>query len=87
MSKDLETLQKELLKDRRVVDEINRHLWIESEKAGFDVGFENASRDWIERFSKAWVDYHKTEKKKKTVSSQKSKVKAKAKPSTKRPRK
>ena len=28
--------REKLLKDKRVVEEINRHLWIESEKAGFD---------------------------------------------------
>ncbi len=51
-------LQKKLLSDRRVVDEINRHRWIESERAGQDIGFEQASTDWLERFSKAWMDYH-----------------------------
>ena len=38
---------KELLKDRRVVEEINRHLWIESEKAGYDIGFDKAASDWL----------------------------------------
>jgi hypothetical protein len=53
-----ETNSNELLKDKRVIEEINRHRWIESEKAGFDVGFEKASIDWLENFSKAWMDYH-----------------------------
>ncbi len=48
----------ELLQNREVVEEIKRHLWIESEKAGYDIGFENATRDWLERFSKAWMEYH-----------------------------
>ena len=47
-----------LLKDQRVVDEINRHLWIESEKAGRDIGFEEAKADWMKNFAKAWVEYH-----------------------------
>ena len=47
-----------LLKDQRVVDEINRHLWIESEKAGRDIGFEEAKADWMKKFAKVWVDYH-----------------------------
>lgn len=47
-----------LLKDQRVVDEINRHLWIESEKAGRDIGFEEAKADWLKRFSSAWIAYH-----------------------------
>ena len=64
-SKDLPNAH--LLKDRRVVDEINRHLWIESEKAGFDIGFDHAAADWLARFSSAWMNYHlpknKTKKK------------------------
>ena len=51
-------IEKKLLKDKRVVDEINRHLWIESEKVGRDRGFEWAKEDWLKNFSKAWVDYH-----------------------------
>ena len=49
---------KKLLNNKKVVEEINRHRWIESEKAGHDIGFEQASLDWLERFSKAWMDYH-----------------------------
>lgn len=56
-------LQKKLLSDRRVIDEINRHRWIESERAGQDIGFEQASADWLERFSKAWMDYHMPKRK------------------------
>jgi hypothetical protein len=52
------SLEKKLLKKREVVEEINRHLWIESEKAGFDLGFEKAKIDWLESFSKAWINYH-----------------------------
>ena len=48
----------ELLKNRKVVEEINRHLWIESEKAGYDIGFDSAAVDWLEKFSKAWMNYH-----------------------------
>ena len=53
----------ELLKDKRVVEEINRHLWLESERSGHDIGFENATTDWLERFSKAWMNYHMPKKK------------------------
>ena len=49
---------KDLLKDKRVVEEIHRHLWIESEKAGQDIGFDSAAQDWLVNFSKAWMDYH-----------------------------
>lgn len=49
----------ELLKDKKVVEEINRHLWIESEKAGFNIGFEKAAEDWIRHFSSEWIKYNR----------------------------
>lgn len=54
---------KKLLNDRRVVEEIDRHRWIESEKVGYDIGFEKASTDWLERFSAAWMEYHMPKRK------------------------
>ncbi|GFH99069.1 hypothetical protein IMSAGC004_01471 [Bacteroidaceae bacterium] len=54
--------KEKLLKNKKAVEEINRHRWIESEKAGHDIGFETASLDWLERFSKAWMDYHMPQK-------------------------
>lgn len=56
-------LYSKLLKNKQVIEEINRHLWIESEKAGYDIGFEKAAQDWLERFSKAWINYHMPKKK------------------------
>ncbi|MGE0267637.1 MAG: hypothetical protein AB7S78_04180 [Candidatus Omnitrophota bacterium] len=56
-------LYSKLLKNKQVIEEINRHLWIESEKAGYDIGFEKAAEDWLERFSKAWINYHMPKKK------------------------
>ena len=53
-----EDLTKKLLKDKRVVEEIHRHLWIESEKAGYDIGFDKAAEDWLKNFSKAWMSYN-----------------------------
>lgn len=53
--------KQELLKNRKVVEEINRHLWIESEKAGKDISFEAASEDWLKKFSSAWMDYNMPE--------------------------
>jgi hypothetical protein len=35
-------------------EEILRHKWIESEKAGHDIGFERALTDWIIRHRSAW---------------------------------
>ena len=36
-------------------NEILRHKWIESEKAGYDVGFEKALLDWVIRHRPAWL--------------------------------
>jgi hypothetical protein len=48
-----------LFKVPEVIEEIKRHLWIESEKAGYDIGFNRAKEDWIKHYSKAWVGYYK----------------------------
>jgi hypothetical protein len=44
-------LFKELLAER---DEILHHKWLESEKAGYDIGFDRALMDWIVRYRSAW---------------------------------
>ncbi|MCK5012690.1 MAG: hypothetical protein KAS66_02635 [Candidatus Omnitrophica bacterium] len=71
-----------LLKNKKAVEEINRHRWIESEKAGHDIGFETASVDWLEKFSAAWMQYHMPKRK---VSSDSSKVSRSAKTYSKTP--
>ena len=35
-------------------EEILKHKWIESEKAGFDIGFERALTDWIVKHRSKW---------------------------------
>lgn len=52
----------ELLKDKRVMEEIHRHLWIESEKAGYDRGLDWAKEDWLNRYAVEWVKYYMPEK-------------------------
>ena len=34
--------------------EILKHKWLESEKAGYDVGFERALTDWIVKHRSKW---------------------------------
>ena len=46
-------LYKEFLAERA---EILRHKWIESEKAGKDIGFEKALLDWIVKHRSSWRD-------------------------------
>ena len=45
------TLYKEFQAER---DEILKHKWIESEKAGYDIGFEQALTDWIISHRAKW---------------------------------
>ena len=35
-------------------EEILRHKWIESEKVGYDIGFERALLDWIRKHREGW---------------------------------
>jgi len=56
--KSLDFDPRKLLKDRRVMEEINRHKWLESEIAGYDIGFEKAAEDWIENYADAWLAYN-----------------------------
>ena len=56
---------KELLKKREVLEEIDRHKWFESERVGYDIGFETASEDWFKKFASTWVSYHLPEHAKK----------------------
>lgn len=56
---------KELLKDKRVVEEISRHLWIESQKAGYSIGLEKATEEWLKLYGAEWMKYHQPEKYKK----------------------
>ena len=35
-------------------EEILKHKWIESEKAGYDIGFEHALLDWIVKHRSNW---------------------------------
>jgi hypothetical protein len=61
MEKNKTEVEKRLLSDKRVIAEIERHLWIESEKAGYDIGFDRAKEEWLKNFSKAWMAYHMPE--------------------------
>ena len=53
---------KELLKDKRVIEEIHKHLWIESQKAGYSIGIERATDEWLRLYAEGWIKYHIPEK-------------------------
>ena len=44
-------LYQEFLAER---EEILKHKWIESERLGYDIGFERALLDWIRKHRDAW---------------------------------
>jgi len=48
---DRSTLYREFQAER---EEILRHKWIESEKAGHDIGFEKALISWVINHRAAW---------------------------------
>jgi len=56
---------KELLKDTRVMEEIHKHLWIESQKAGYNIGIERATDEWLRLYAEGWMKYHIPDKLKK----------------------
>lgn len=51
------SLYQEFLAER---EEILKHKWIESEKAGHDIGFEKALLDWIRNHRDAWRLHRRT---------------------------
>ena len=53
---------KKLLRNKKVIEEINRHKWLESEIAGYDIGFEAAAEDWLKKHAAVWVAYHANKK-------------------------
>jgi hypothetical protein len=38
-------------------EEINKYKWIESEKKGHDIGWDRASREWMQKHFPDWKRY------------------------------
>lgn len=53
---------RDLLKDKRVMEEIHKHLWIESQKAGYSIGLERATDEWLKLYAEGWMKFHMPEK-------------------------
>ena len=49
---------RELLKDKRVIEAINKHLWIESQKVGYSIGIERATDEWVRLYANGWMKYN-----------------------------
>ena len=43
-----------LIEAKEVQEEILKHKWFESEKAGYDIGFNPAAFDWIIKYYDEW---------------------------------
>ena len=52
------TLYREFLAER---EEIMKHKWLESEKAGHDIGFERALVDWVSKYRAAWRKFRQAQ--------------------------
>ena len=71
---------RELLKDKKVIEEINKHLWIESQKSGYSIGIERATDEWLRLYAEGWLKYNhpkeysqrRNKKKKKVINRKKS---------------
>lgn len=50
------SLYREFLAQR---EEVMRHKWYESERAGYDIGFAKALIDWTMRFKTKWLQSRK----------------------------
>ena len=44
---------------RLEIDEIDRHKWLQSEKAGHDIGWDAALFDWIMNHRAAWLRHRR----------------------------
>lgn len=44
------------------MEEIHKHLWIESQKAGFSIGLERATDEWLKLYAEGWMKYHMPDK-------------------------
>jgi hypothetical protein len=40
-------------------EEVEKHKWFESEKAGYDIGFIKALIDWTVKFKTKWIQSRK----------------------------
>jgi hypothetical protein len=56
-----------LLDDKRVIDEVERYKWIESERVGKDIGRERAALEWIRAYGHIWLKIHKPQEYKKLM--------------------
>ena len=39
--------------------EIYKHKWLESEKAGREIGFATAAHEWITKYGETWLEHRR----------------------------
>ena len=49
---------REMLQDKRVLEEIHKHLWIESQKVGYSIGIERATDEWLRLYALEWIKFN-----------------------------
>jgi len=49
----------DFLKDPKAIEEINKFKWIQSERAGHDIGFDAAAKEWIKKHGAEWLKSQK----------------------------
>ncbi len=49
------------LNDTLALEEIRKHKWIESEKAGCEIGFATAAVDWVKKYGEGWLRWRNTQ--------------------------
>jgi hypothetical protein len=48
----------DILKSVEVWQEIERYKWIESERLGYDIGLDEAVKQWVRRHADVWFKHH-----------------------------
>lgn len=51
-------MHEQLLSNPEAVREIERYKWIESEKAGRDIGFDTAAKEWLVQYAEEWLKFN-----------------------------
>ena len=64
LSLNRSSVYQEFLAER---EEILKHKWLESEKAGHDIGYDRALLDWIMNHREKWRSAQRTSEKGKTL--------------------
>ncbi|MFC1510124.1 hypothetical protein ACFL49_00485 [Candidatus Omnitrophota bacterium] len=75
---------RDLLKNKKVIEEINKHLWIESQKMGYSIGIERATDEWLRLYAEGWMKYNSPDRYKKFKTKKPAAAKKKAVKKTKK---